>query len=106
MSAPEPVVVQSLADQPLNPSQPVIYDRPIASRLLYRDPVGGAEHFLIRYPEGLQARRHRHSAAHTIVVLDGALTVSGQVLGPARTATSRRASPCTTLPHRGARACS
>jgi quercetin dioxygenase-like cupin family protein len=82
VNTPEPVVVAGLADLSLNPSQPVIYDRPIASRLLYRDPVGGAEHFLIRYPEGLQALAHRHSAAHTIVVLDGALTVNGQVLGP------------------------
>ena len=60
-------------------SQPGIYDRPIGLRLLYQDPGSGAEHYLVRYPAGLRARHHRHSAAHTIV-LDGAMQANGQLL--------------------------
>lgn len=62
-------------------SQPV-YDRPFELRLLYEDPQTGAEHYLVRYPAGLVAQRHRHTAAHTIVVLEGALEVNGQRVGP------------------------
>jgi quercetin dioxygenase-like cupin family protein len=51
-------------------------------RLLYRDPDTEAEHYLIRYPGDLTARVHRHTAAQTIVVLDGRLVVNGAVLGP------------------------
>lgn len=76
------VVVDRLADAELAESQPVIYDRPIGLRLLYEDPVSGAEHYLVRYPAGLVAQQHRHSAAHTIVVLEGALEVNGAVVGP------------------------
>lgn len=63
-------------------SQPAIYDRPIGVRMLYRDEHSGAEHYLIRYPAGLVAQRHRHTAAHTIVVLDGVLVANGQLVGP------------------------
>ena len=42
----------------------------------------GAEHYLIRYPAGLVARPHRHTAGHTIVVLDGRLEINDQVIGP------------------------
>ncbi len=59
-----------------------VYDRPIGLRLLYEDPVSGAEHYLVRYPTGLKGRVHRHSAAHTIVVLEGWLEANGQVIGP------------------------
>jgi quercetin dioxygenase-like cupin family protein len=59
-----------------------VYDRPIGLRLLYEDPVSGAEHYLARYPTGLKGRVHRHSAAHTIVVLEGWLEANGQVIGP------------------------
>ncbi|HEX5926159.1 MAG TPA: hypothetical protein VFY45_20175 [Baekduia sp.] len=38
--------------------------------------------YLIRSPRGLTARRHEHSLAHTIVVLDGALPANGRTLGP------------------------
>ena len=71
-----------LASMPLEESQPVIYDRPIGLRLLHRDPGSGSEHYLVRYPEGLQARPHTHSAAHTIVVLEGELEANGEHLGP------------------------
>lgn len=63
-------------------SQPAIYDRPIGLRLLYQDPASGAEHYLVRYPAGLNARWHRHNAAHTIVVVDGSLEANGEVVGP------------------------
>lgn len=66
----------------LDSSQPAIYDRPIGVRLLHRDPVSGAEHYLVRYPAGLRALRHRHTAAHTIVVLEGRLAVEGEAIGP------------------------
>jgi len=75
-------IVDSLRSVELGRSQPVIYDREIGLRLLYQDPDSGAEHYLIRYPAGLQARMHRHTAAHTIVVLDGLLEVNDQVVGP------------------------
>jgi quercetin dioxygenase-like cupin family protein len=76
------IIFDRLATLELSQSRPVIYDRPIGVRLLYRDPGSGAEHYLIRYPAALQALHHRHSAAHTIIVLDGVLTANGQLIGP------------------------
>ena len=75
-------IVDALPSVELTQSQSVIYDREIGLRLLYRDPASGAEHYLIRYPAGLRARRHRHTAAHTIVVLEGRLEVNGGIVGP------------------------
>jgi quercetin dioxygenase-like cupin family protein len=37
---------------------------------------------VVRYPAGLKARRHRHTAAHTIVVLEGRLEANVRVVGP------------------------
>ena len=74
------VLIDQLATRDLGESQPEIYDRPIGLRLLYQDPRSGAEHYLVRYPAGLRARRHRHSAAHTIVVIEGVLQADGQLL--------------------------
>jgi quercetin dioxygenase-like cupin family protein len=76
------VIVDDLGSVELGPSHSVIYDREIALRLLYEDPDTGAEHYLIRYPRGVRTRLHRHTAAHTIVVLEGRLEVNGQVVGP------------------------
>jgi quercetin dioxygenase-like cupin family protein len=76
------IIVDGLGSLDLGQSQPAIYDRPIGLRLLYQDPGSGAEHYVIRYPAGLQARSHRHTAAHTIVVLEGRLEANGEVIGP------------------------
>jgi quercetin dioxygenase-like cupin family protein len=76
------VIVDGLASLPLEQSQPAIYDRPIGLRLLYQDPDSGAEHYLIRYPAGLRAQRHRHTAAHTMIVLEGRLQANEAVVGP------------------------
>jgi quercetin dioxygenase-like cupin family protein len=82
MELGEAVIVDRLGSLEMEPSRPVIYDREIELRLLYEDPQSGAEHYLIRYPPGLRARPHRHSAAHTIVVLEGRLAVNNEVIGP------------------------
>lgn len=82
MNAPSAILLDRLASLELDQSQPEIYDRPIQLRLLYQDAHPGGEHYLVRYPSGLQAQPHRHSAAHTIIVLEGAMEVDGQLLQP------------------------
>jgi quercetin dioxygenase-like cupin family protein len=74
--------VDDLKSVELGRAQPIIYDREIGLRLVYEDPGSGAEHYLIRYPAGLKNRLHRHTAAHTIVVLEGRLAVNDQIVGP------------------------
>jgi quercetin dioxygenase-like cupin family protein len=59
-----------------------VYDQPIRMRLLYEEPGGGEEHYLVRYPAGLRGRPHQHTAAHTIIVLDGQLDANGTMIGP------------------------
>jgi len=76
------IIVDNLDSVQMDRSQPIIYDREIGVRLLYEDPESGGEHYLIRYPPGLNARVHRHSAAHTIVVLEGRLEVNDKIIGP------------------------
>jgi quercetin dioxygenase-like cupin family protein len=80
------VVVDRLAELELEApgqSASAVYDRPIGLRLLHQDPTSGEEHYVVRYPAGLKGRVHEHSAAHTIVVLEGRLDVNGQTVGPA-----------------------
>ena len=76
------IIVDRLETVELEESQPMIYDRPIGLRLLHQDAASGAEHYLVRYPGGLKALRHRHTAAQTIVVLEGKLVADGRTLGP------------------------
>jgi len=75
------VIVDSLASVELGTSRSAVYDREIGLNTLYVDPDTGAEHYLIRYPAGLRTRLHRHTAAHTMVVIEGSLEVNGQVIG-------------------------
>jgi quercetin dioxygenase-like cupin family protein len=72
----------SLELQPPGEAAAAVYDRPVGLRLLYEDPASGEEHYLVRYPAGVRGRPHRHSASHTIVVLDGRLDANGRVIGP------------------------
>jgi quercetin dioxygenase-like cupin family protein len=58
-----------------------VYDRPIGLHLLYEDPVSGAEHYVVRYPSGVQCRVHQHTAAHTIIVINGSLEANGRTIG-------------------------
>ncbi|HLW17868.1 MAG TPA: cupin domain-containing protein [Actinomycetota bacterium] len=59
-----------------------VYDRPIGLRVLNEDEQAGEEHYLIRYPPGTRGRAHRHSAAHTMIVLQGLLEANGRIFGP------------------------
>jgi quercetin dioxygenase-like cupin family protein len=74
--------LHSLELQKAGADAAAVYDRPIELRLLYEDPASGEEHYVVRYPAGVRGLVHRHSAAHTIVVLDGRLEANGQVIGP------------------------
>jgi quercetin dioxygenase-like cupin family protein len=79
---PQAVLFDGLSSLELEESQPIVYDRPIGIRMLYQDPVSGAEHHQIRYPVGLQARRHTHTASHTIIVLAGRLSATSRRVAP------------------------
>ncbi|HEX2031641.1 MAG TPA: cupin domain-containing protein [Actinomycetota bacterium] len=82
MAYGEAIILDRLGSVELEPARPVIYDRDIGLRLLHRDPATGAEHYVVRYPAGLRAVAHRHTAAQTIVVLEGRLHVNDRVIGP------------------------
>ena len=79
-SKAEATLIPDVTSLPLSNSQPPIYDRPIELSPLRLDPVGAGEHYVIHYPTGLRTQRHLHTAAHSIVVLKGRLTVNGQLL--------------------------
>jgi quercetin dioxygenase-like cupin family protein len=74
--------LRSLELQEPGAAAAAIYDQPIGLRLLYQDPSSGEEHYLVRYPAGVRGRPHRHTVAHTIVVLEGRLDANGQTVGP------------------------
>jgi quercetin dioxygenase-like cupin family protein len=76
------MILRHLAELELPIREMGAYDKPIGIRLLHEDPESGVEYYVVRYPEGLRARWHRHSVAHTIVVLEGPLTVNGELIGP------------------------
>jgi len=79
------VIIDEVTVLPVAPpgaSAAVVYDRPIGLRLLHEEPETGEEHYLVRYPAGAQCRLHEHSAAHTIIVLQGKLDANGQIIGP------------------------
>ena len=71
MSYGDAIIVDRLRAAELESTHSVVHDAEFGVRLLYQDPHSGAEHYLVRYPAGLGARVHRHTAAHTIVVLEG-----------------------------------
>ena len=78
-------IVDNLQSLPLaspGAAAAAVYDRPIELGLLYEDPESHEEHYLVRYPAGVKGRVHKHTAAHTIVVLEGRLEANGQVIGP------------------------
>jgi quercetin dioxygenase-like cupin family protein len=78
----EPVIHPDLKAISLRTTEQPAYDRPFELQLLHHDQRTGAEHYIVRYRPGTRGRPHRHTAAHTIVVLDGHMTVDGQLLGP------------------------
>jgi quercetin dioxygenase-like cupin family protein len=79
---PDPVIVADVSSLALRPSEQPAYDRPFELLELYEDPRTGAEHYVVRYRAGTKARWHRHTAAHTIIVIAGQLVANGQPLGP------------------------
>jgi quercetin dioxygenase-like cupin family protein len=78
----EAIIVDHLLDLEVEPRLLSVYDQEIGLRLLHEDPGSGEEHYLVRYPGGLKARWHRHTVAHTIVVLEGQLEANGRTIGP------------------------
>jgi quercetin dioxygenase-like cupin family protein len=77
-----PIIHPDLHSIALRTTEQPAYDRPFELELLHHDEHTGAEHYIVRYRPGTKARRHSHTAAHTIIVLDGHMTVDGQQLGP------------------------
>ena len=77
-----PVIHPDLNAIPLRTTEQAAYDRPFELEMVFHDQRTGAEHYVVRYRPGTRARPHRHTAAHTIVVLDGHMMVDGQLLGP------------------------
>ena len=78
----DPVIVADVRSLALRIAEQPAYDRPFEIRELYRDPRTGAEHYVVHYRAGTNARWHRHTSAHTIVVVSGRLMANGQRLGP------------------------
>lgn len=74
------IVRDGLQSVKMQKHQLPIYDREIEIAPLHEDERSGVEHHLIRYPAGLQVKAHRHTSAHTMVVLEGALEANGRVV--------------------------
>ncbi len=81
MEQGQAIIVDHPSSIEMGRSRQPVYDREFEIRLLYEDPSTGAEHYVARYPPGLKALPHRHSAAHTIIVLDGQMAVNDTVVG-------------------------
>jgi quercetin dioxygenase-like cupin family protein len=84
MSHGDAIIVDRLNAAERESTHSVVHDAGFGVRLLYQDPHSGAEHYLVRYPARLGARVHRHTAAHTIIVLEGRLAANDEVIGPGR----------------------
>jgi quercetin dioxygenase-like cupin family protein len=78
----DPVIVADVCSLALRASEQPAYDQPFELHELYSDPRTGAEHYVVRYRAGTKARWHRHTSAHTMVVVAGQLVANGQLLGP------------------------
>jgi quercetin dioxygenase-like cupin family protein len=78
----DPVIVADVCSLGLRTSEQPAYDQPFQLHELFRDPRTGAEHYVVRYRAGTKARWHRHTAAHTMIVVAGELEANGQRLGP------------------------
>ena len=76
------MILRHLAGLELPTREMGAYDKPIGIRMLHEDAQTGVEYYVVRYPDGLRALWHRHSVPHTIVVLEGAMTVNGERIGP------------------------
>src|SRR5437764_6119192 len=74
------IIVEGLDTLALSSTRQPIYDQEFGIASLHQDAASGAEHYLIRYPAGMKALSHRHTAAHTIVVLEGAMEANGRML--------------------------
>ena len=77
-----PVIHRDLNAIALRTTEQPAYDRPFELEILHQDQRTGAEHYIVRYRPGTKARLHRHTAAHTIIVLEGHMMVDGQLLDP------------------------
>jgi quercetin dioxygenase-like cupin family protein len=77
----EPVIVADVRSAGFRSTEQPAYDRPFELQALYTDPRTGAEHYVVRYQAGTRAKWHRHSAAHTIIVVAGRMVANGQPLG-------------------------
>ena len=82
MTTPDAVLVPNLSGLELEPHEQEIYDQPVQIRLLHEDDTTGAEHYLVRYPAGMEPAWHTHTVAHTFVILEGSMRANGQLLGP------------------------
>lgn len=78
----DPVIVADVCARSLRTVEQPAYDRPFELDELFIDPLTGAEHYVVRYRVGTKAKRHRHSSAHTMIVVSGQLVVNGRTLGP------------------------